>query len=338
MMDRHVFGEIERLWFKRFITFSFNFQINQRIIRLVSDNATVAQKFARAFLHLEVKVEKTPDLTITIWEIGAAEKLPSIDWKNAAKDLISNNDYYYHASQDAGVVSILSFQKNSAHFVMRDVDILPWWLFASPFQPIMHAWSTQYAFVLTHTAAISDDHSAILLCGKGGSGKSTTTLACLRNGFDYLGEDYTVLSIDNEKPIAHSIYQSAKLELNTRKMFPNYESYVENKHVADNEKALLYYQDIFPHQIKIQMPVKAILSLKVGFDESPVLREISNEISIKNLMLSTVQQLNYRASHALCWLKKIVAMSASYELILGRNIEKNIAVINELLIMQNIFV
>src|SRR5690606_10227789 len=111
----------------------------------------------------------------------------------------------------------------------------------------------EHGMQLTHTGAISNGKTAVLLSGKGGSGKSTTTLACLTEGLYYLGEDYSILA---PGPEVFSIYNSAKWRPHTRTLFPHYESFIENPSTANTEKALVYYTDFFPKQIQTSAPIQ----------------------------------------------------------------------------------
>jgi hypothetical protein len=52
--------------------------------------------------------------------------------------------------------------------------------------------------VALHAACLGRNGQALLLCGAPGAGKSTLTLALLRAGFDYLGDDVTLINQQGE--------------------------------------------------------------------------------------------------------------------------------------------
>jgi len=211
-----------------------------------------------------------------------------------------------------------------AYFAVRDLDALPWWVSGSPLQTILHVWMREKEMQLTHCAAITNKKSGILLAGKGGSGKSTTLLSCLQEGFDILGEDYVLLGQER----AHSVYQTAKWTPQTRKIFPSYESYIANPDVADREKALVYYKDIFPSQIALSSPIHAIVSLRIG--SSPHLEEGTIQNSLQSLLLSTAMQLPHpdpRTNSLLCSFAKPLA---HYRLTLGPDLKANVALLRGL--------
>ena len=71
---------------------------------------------------------------------------------------------------------------------------------------------------LVHAAAVGTDEGALLITGRGGVGKSTTALACLEAGMQFLGDDYVVVGLDPE-PQVYRLYGSAKLTSNSSSAF-----------------------------------------------------------------------------------------------------------------------
>ena len=54
---------------------------------------------------------------------------------------------------------------------------------------------------VVHAASVGTKDGAVLIVGKGGSGKSTSALACLNAGMYYLGDDYTLISNDSNPQV-----------------------------------------------------------------------------------------------------------------------------------------
>ena len=70
-----------------------------------------------------------------------------------------------------------------------------------------------------HAGAIGTDGGAVLVVGRGGRGKSTTTLAGLGAGLKYVGDDYVAVET-KDRPLVHSIYNAGKLEPHHLERFP----------------------------------------------------------------------------------------------------------------------
>lgn len=261
------------------------------------------------------------------------QKLPPLNW-----DLINRNGYhgycansvYLHYFNSIGALSVLNIEKKRAYYIVRNGLDLPWWFSGSPLQTILHVWLREYGMQLTHSAAVGNGQTAVLLVGKGRSGKSTTTLACLTQGLYYLGEDYCIVA-PGKVPQVFSLYQSAKWELHTRKLFPSYEHFIVNPDTADEEKALVYYQNLFPAQVKISSPVRAIVSLKIGNTDRPIIQKYDLQSTLKNLMMSTLRQLPFYHPSTLNILKTFSLQVVYYQLSLGRDMKANAQAIQEIL-------
>jgi hypothetical protein len=312
----------------------YHYRIGPFTLRLIFADSRWAEKLTVSFRHLAVAPVDRPDFTVRLWDCaGAGHGLPRMDWELIHRNSYhgySDRPFYFHYFEAIDALSAVDISRSVGYFIARDSNALPWWVDASPLQVILHVWLRERGLQLTHTAAVDDGRGAALLCGKGGSGKSTTALACLQAGLNYLGEDYCILE-PGQRPRVYSVYQSAKWEQNTRALFPNYEGFIRNTAAARSEKALVYYQDIFPGQIRAQSPIRAVVSLRVGESDRPVLQEQPKEPVLKDLATSTLLQLPFYHPRTITILKELVAQIPTYHLTLGRDLSANASQIRELL-------
>ena len=95
-------------------------------------------------------------------------------------------------------------------FWIEDLSMLPSWERSAPLVHLFHWLEAERRHALVHAAAIGRRGKGLLLVGAGGAGKSTAALACLEAGFDYVADDYCLVSID-DGPRAHNLYGSGKL-------------------------------------------------------------------------------------------------------------------------------
>ena len=183
---------------------------------------------------------------------------------------------------------------------------------------------------------MGDEHSAVLLTGKGGSGKSTTALSCLRAGLNYIGEDYCAVRAGDPVPTVYSLYQAAKWTWNTCQFFPDYKKFIKNSPQAQTqaqaEKALVYYQDFFSSQIKKSSAIKAAISVTVGTEQRPILNIQDKQEAFKHLALSTVMQLPFMAGAITQNLQSVLAPIDCYQLVLGRDRDANVDLIKNILL------
>lgn len=310
------------------------YQLSDYVICLAFSHEALIPRMSRALEHLFIQARDKVNFTICIWDTAkGGQSLPVLDW-----NLINANGYqgvqegpvFLHYFDAIDALSLIDIEKKHAFYVVKDAQKLPWWVGGSPLQVILNVALANKGLHLTHAAAIGDEQGAILLTGKGGSGKSTTTLACLRAGLNYLAEDYCVLS-QSTKPMVMSVYQSAKWESHTRAMFSEYEAYIENPLEAQKEKALVFYNDIFPKQIKLQLPIKAIVSLEVGLCEKPKWEKREASHVWSNLILSSLFQLPFLREAKMKSLKEIALTLPNSHLMLGKCLDSNVSMIKEIL-------
>lgn len=91
-------------------------------------------------------------------------------------------------------------------------------------QPVNHAiasWLASPTVQMIHAGAVAFDGCGVLLVGAGGRGKSTTALACAREGFSFLGDDLCVVEVGSANgglnAHLHGLYATAKLNRDSRK-------------------------------------------------------------------------------------------------------------------------
>lgn len=317
------FVPLNHAWETLSETFISSYKIGPFTIRISSTSVLLGERLTRAFAHLPIG-DGIPDLKIRIW---SGPRLPYLDWNR-----IQSNGYrgykegpfYFHNFEMIGTLSAVDVEKGIAYYAIRDPDLLPWWVNGSPLQTILHVWFREKGIQLTHAASISYGKHALLLTGKGGSGKSTTVLSCLREGLNTLGEDYVLLG----KSCAYSAYQTAKWKPHTRTLFPFYEPFIANPASADREKALLYYQDLFPLQLALSSEIFAIVSLRVG--TRPILEKSDLQTSLQSLLLTTVMQLPHPDPRTNELLQAFAKPLAHYRLSLGPNLSENVALLRGL--------
>ena len=115
---------------------------------------------------------------------------------------------------------------------------LPAWAKASPFRIALSWLLNRHQMQLVHGAAVSVGGKAALLAGAGGSGKSTTALACALAGMGYLGDDYCAIAPEDGQ--VHLIYRTAKVLPTTLAMLPSLERWLVNVDTMAVEKGVMF--------------------------------------------------------------------------------------------------
>jgi hypothetical protein len=143
-----------------------------------------------------------------------------------------------------------------------------------------------------HAGAVGTPHGGVLLVGKGGSGKSTSALACLRSALLYAADDYCLLDSRGEPPYVHSIYNSAKLEAGHIRTFPHLLPLISNPQDLGIAKAVIYLNDHHPERLSAGFPIKAVLIPRVTGKADTRLTPATQLDGLRALAPSTLFQLS----------------------------------------------
>ena len=153
-------------------------------------------------------------------------------------------------------LNLMDVERRVGMFWVRSDEHVPYWTKASPLRTLLHWWTNANGAHLLHAAAVGDEDGALLITGKGGVGKSTTALACLTSGMQYVADDYLVVRLDPE-PRVYSLYSTAKLDHPQLARFPRLARLVRNRETPDDKAVVHLYPDLAP-QISRSLPLKAI--------------------------------------------------------------------------------
>ena len=138
---------------------------------------------------------------------------------------------------------------------VESVEHVQWWERAEPLRTALHWALNGENRYLAHAAAVGDDKGSVLLAGPGGSGKTTTTVACLRDGMTFVGDNYVLVSLDDE-PVAHAIYSNIKLRDGTLELLPGLGEAPADR--EQGEKLVIDVRRTWPSQLVASSPLRAI--------------------------------------------------------------------------------
>ncbi len=79
--------------------------------------------------------------------------------------------------------------------------------------------------VPVHSACLAMEGAGLLIAGASGAGKSTLSVALAQEGFDFISDDWTYLSLDHGRLVAHGMSIPAKLLPDAVAHFPLLDSY-----------------------------------------------------------------------------------------------------------------
>jgi hypothetical protein len=288
-----------------------------------------------AFAHLRSTCEVDPDLTICLWDSVTTDTPPplllssllyllELRWFELLSSRREINGYHsdrirtmFHFGPN--ILSAMDTKANIAIYWIRDARATPYYEKGYPFTKIFNWWTETKSFQCVHAAAIGVQEGGVLLAGKSGSGKSTTSLLCLNSELSYASDD-TSLVAWNPDPYVFSLYNTAKLI--SMRLLPHLESYVTNRQRVEGEKALMFLHEHYPQKLIRGFPLKAILLPSVSGQPRTHLRKASPFSALKALAPSTIYQLAGSGQQELSKMSRLVREVPCYHLDLGTELQE----------------
>ena len=314
-----------------------NLRIGGRLVRLQVAGETLDKRIAPAFAHLETGIDTrdAPALTVFVWA-SAASGAP---WPVAVPDAPHDDPEGTRLQSDDGtrrvccwphrrVVAAHDATTGEAWWWIADGRDAPWWEAAAPLRIVLHWWAIAEGCRLVHGGAVGFPEAGALIVGRGGAGKSTFSLACLRSRMRYAGDDYVWLE-PGAPPIAHSLYATAKVVPSGAWRVPHV--CVRPTTGAPDEKLVVDVHAQFPDRIATTLPLRVVLLPSISGGRARLSPALPGE-AFRALATSTVLQVPDTATPGtLALLARLLEGSDVYRLELGDDLEAAVALVEELL-------
>ncbi len=302
------------------------YKIGGQVIHLRFVGTAMAEVMTPALIHLEIDPHPEPGLTICLGD-GLSMRLPqSLAQWNSDDPATSGGFRYYTDDRiyivyqiDAYLFSMIDVERNLAFLWTSDVSKIPYYVNGAPIHSIFHYWFRKHKQQIVHAASVGTKDGAVLIVGKGGSGKSTSALACLNAGMYYLGDDYTLISNDSN-PLVYSLYCSGKVNVEDMDRFPQLQARVGNDQLIIDQKTLYFLGDVFPLQFISHLPIKAVLLPVISGIPNSQLSKTSAAAVLKALAPSTLFQLPGAGEQAFRTMVNCVSKVQTFNLELGSDI------------------
>ena len=280
----------------------------------------------------------TPSLTVSLWDTATSGVRPPPPPPEASA-FVARGEVRHHMgdrlqlsfSVDSGALHAYDPGTARAVLWIRDPAKTPAWERAAPLRPLFGWWAEEFGAQLVHGAVVGDHRGGILLAAPGGSGKSTTALACLDAGMLYAGDDY-VLAESNPDPIVHTLFGTAKLvPAHLRARLPRLVESIEEMGRVDQEKVVLLLRRTHPDQLVSSLPLRAILVPTLHPEGEIGVEEISPARTLAALAPTTLFQLPGAGGRAFETMSRLVRQVPTFRLRLGPDLDRVVAEIGALL-------
>jgi hypothetical protein len=275
-----------------------------------------------------------PDSTIFLWEDSSLETFHQrvlgidIPLEDNFLSLVTWDGRRMSAfaglSVEDGLFSIWDGDKQycCAHSLLPE-DLLKTHLFALNFSRLV---DTPFSSMI-HGACVGTGGNGVLLCARGGRGKSTLTITSLFQGMEYVAEDYLILKKENEALKAFPIYCSTSL---TPLVYDKlYDKLGPTRFIGLNGRMNKYMLDIsgWRDQVRQDYPIRACVFPEIAPVEDPYVIPCTPQEkgrTITHVVHSTLEQIMQTGNSEA--VRKLLGMLSGldyYRIVLSPDLARN---------------
>jgi hypothetical protein len=290
-------------------------------VRLEFASRGMYERLAPGFAHLVEGADGGPALTLRAWDSarsGPEPPLPDVPPGPRGR-IYYSEDGPVRISYQPGLslLSVLDRDRGLGWFWCASADLLPYWESSSPFRQLLHWWLPSGGKLLVHGAAVGRPEGGVLLVGRGGSGKSTSALACLESDLLYAADDYC--AIDDAAPAVHSLYCSGKLEPGHAARLTHLPAPTIDGDGSVEEKAVFFVQEGYRDRTCRSFPLRAVLAPMLGGDQ-PTIEPLAGGAALRALAPSTLLQLHPAEPAAFARMARLLNRVPAFSFALGPEI------------------
>jgi hypothetical protein len=316
------------------------FELAGGVVRLRFAGPAMVEFACRALAHLECEPVAAADLTLHLWDsqstgVRVPPRPREFDRFRGNGAIEGTAEAGIQAAFVGGAEALSVFDgggRSGIHWV-RDATTIREYDKPAPLRLLLSWWLETRGATLVHGAAVGTSTGAALLAGVAGAGKSTTALACLTAGLDYLADDYCAV-VTTPEPIVHSVYSSGKAVTANLSLLPGLVNLAPRPDSRFEEKSIYYLAEHAPERIARARPLRAVLVPQIAGGPVTSLEPASPAIALAALAPSTLFQIAHSGSAAFAQLARLVRSVPCYRLLVGDRPETAAAVIQDLLTPQ----
>ncbi len=294
-------------------------------------NALVGDLLPAIEHHPAVDEAVTPVLTIHVWDgSSTGAPIPNLSTPDPTPTRsVVAGARAVSSSPGRGVFEGIDAAAGEAWFGARAPAVLTHGERGAPFRLVFHWWGAPRARVLAHAGAVGVDGLGVLIVAPGGSGKSSTALACVEAGFVYAGDDYCFVATA-PAPTAFDLYGSAKVVSDDLACYPRVAREAATRAHETDDKALLFVSRALPDQMVSSLPLHAVVVPVRSGSGSTTTEALAPSGALRALAPSTIAQLPGGAATTMRELSAIVRDLPCFTLHLGNDRESVPGVIRRL--------
>lgn len=193
--------------------------------------------------------------------------------------------------EDRKIIRYLNNENWNGYYICEDINQIPKWERNFAFKELLNWHLINSPLQFMHGAGIGWNGIGVFLPAKGGSGKSTTTLQCLLQDMQTVGDDF--LCVNSETKEMHFLYNIAKLKEDSFQYLKNQISIDESEVIqyAHNNKYHLNLNLQFNSSLVKKLPINYIIIPVISGRKEASFEKVSSHQGLSAILPTTLKLL-----------------------------------------------
>jgi hypothetical protein len=303
-----------------------------QVFRLYIPNSRIKEIILGPLQHLLVSENIPPFAKIYVWDsYSTGVELPKFPWDfdqtsgTPAQGFLDGETIFF---QDQNITFSYQVSRQNLSIVDQSTGSAVFWapgpdrflpLDGHPLRSIFQWFLDHERHQVIHAAGVGFEYGGIILTGKSGAGKSTTTLACLNSPLSIAGDENVILSSAGT-PMIYSMYNSVNVDKKSLALLPFFEK--QNVPVQEDriDKTLFYLHQHFPDKMISSFPLTAIVVSRIHGEGQSYLKPLSAAAALTALAPTSIFQIPGNKKKAFLGMSSIIKKTPCYELTIGESL------------------
>ncbi len=305
-----------------------HYAVADTCIRLRIVGRGLAQGVTPPFDHLKDGVPAgKPGLTIDLWnqEETGVKGIPGAtrERREILSELTASPEGRYVTEERNDGIILLDRRTSHVVGYRGSSDTLYVDERARPFQRLLSIWFNDRDIQLLHSGLVSWRGRGVLFVGNAGAGKSTSSIACLRGGFGFLGDDHAWFEDTGDGSFTgHGLFASCLVTPDHLTRFPDLAPHADAANHAHEDKSLVYLSRLFPERMERSTTISVVALPRVVDSDETSFRPASKGEALLAVAPTSVMFLPGATVRSLDKLGKLVECVPCYWLELGRDVDQ----------------
>ena len=295
-------------------------------VALATHGEAYAERLTRAFRHTSPGPCGSVEPQLRVFAVdaaaGGAEEPPTwgfpFEHARHLERLHVTRDHatYVTYQEELRTWHVYDRRSGRAAIWTADASQLPDWEHSFPLRALLGWFVEPLPATLAHAAVVGDGPRGVLIVGAGGSGKSTTTAACVARGLSTCGDDFVLLET-GPRLCARTLFDTIKLDAASLARFPELQPHVANPERNREEKARIHLADVGPERLLDRCMLQHVVVPRLAPGEKTSLHTLPRAAALRALAPTTVFLARGTEARTTAKLADVVRRLPTHELRIG---------------------